>query len=94
MALLLQRARREERRLKSAHALMRGEANGTPSRAPIPSKLARSVVERDGQRCLECGSSEVLQFDHIIPVALGGATSLENLQILCGDCNRSKSDTL
>jgi hypothetical protein len=31
-----------------------------------------------------------LQYDHVIPVALGGATSLENLQLLCGDCNRAK----
>jgi hypothetical protein len=93
-ALVLQRARRDERRLKSAHTLMQGETNGTTSRAPIPSELARSVFERDGHKCLECGSSEDLQFDHIIPVALGGGTSPENLQILCGDCNRSKSDAL
>lgn len=93
-ALVLQRARRDERRLKSARALMRGEANGSTGRVPIPPELARTVFERDGHECLECGSSEDLQFDHIIPVALGGATSPENLQILCGDCNRSKSDAL
>jgi HNH endonuclease len=93
-ALVLQRARRDERRVKSARALMRGEANGSSRRAPIPPELARAVFERDGHKCLECGSSEDLQFDHIIPVALGGATSPENLQILCGDCNRSKSDAL
>jgi 5-methylcytosine-specific restriction endonuclease McrA len=74
--------------------LMQGEANGSPGRAPIPPELAHTVFERDGHMCLECGSSEDLQFDHIIPVALGGATSLGNLQILCGDCNRSKSDAL
>lgn len=94
MALVLHRTRRDERRLKSAHALMRGEANGTPSRTPISPQLARTVVERDGRNCLECGSPEDLQFDHIIPVALGGATTAENLQILCGDCNRLKSDGL
>lgn len=94
MALVLKRTRSDERRLRSAHALMRGDANGTASRTPIPPELARSVFERDGHKCLECGSLEDLQFDHIIPVALGGATSAENLQILCGDCNRSKSDAL
>jgi 5-methylcytosine-specific restriction endonuclease McrA len=52
------------------------------------------VVERDGLRCVQCGAAEDLQFDHILPVALGGATSVENLQILCGDCNRAKSDAL
>jgi hypothetical protein len=93
-ALVLQRGRRDERRLKSARALMRGEANGSPARVPIPPAVARAVFERDGDKCLECGSCEDLQFDHIIPVALGGATRPENLQILCGDCNRSKSDSL
>jgi 5-methylcytosine-specific restriction endonuclease McrA len=91
---VLQRAGRNKRRLKSARALMQGEANGSSGRAPIPPELARTVFERDGHKCLECGASEDLQFDHIIPVALGGATSPENLQILCGDCNRSKRDAL
>lgn len=35
-----------------------------------------------------------LQYDHVLPVALGGATTVENLQLLCADCNRRKSDSL
>jgi 5-methylcytosine-specific restriction endonuclease McrA len=31
-----------------------------------------------------------LPYDHVIPVALGGATTIGNLQLLCGDCNREK----
>lgn len=31
-------------------------------------------------------------FDHIIPYAKGGASSLENCQILCAACNLKKSD--
>jgi hypothetical protein len=93
-ALVLQRAGRDERRLKSARSLMKGEKSGRPSRAPIRPEVVRAVVERDGRRCLQCGSTEELQLDHILPVALGGATSVENLQILCGDCNRAKSDAL
>jgi hypothetical protein len=93
-ALVLQRVSRDERKLKSARALMKGEENGTVSRASIGSEVRRSVVERDGLRCVQCGAAEDLQFDHILPVALGGATSVENLQILCGDCNRAKSDAL
>jgi 5-methylcytosine-specific restriction endonuclease McrA len=67
---------------------------GMRSRIPIPSDLRRTVFERDGGRCVECGSNFDLQYDHVLPVALGGATTLENLQLLCADCNRRKSDSL
>ena len=30
----------------------------------------------------------------VIPVALGGATTIANLQLLCGDCNREKGADL
>jgi HNH endonuclease len=29
-----------------------------------------------------------------LPVAHGGATTLQNLQLLCADCNRRKSDSI
>jgi hypothetical protein len=45
------------------------------------------VFERDGGRCVECRSNFDLQYDHILPVALGGATTIENLKLLCEDCN-------
>lgn len=93
-ALVLQRARRDERRLKSAHSLMQGEQSGLIARSPIPPEVVRAVIERDGRRCVECGSTENIQLDHIIPVALGGATSVANLQLLCSDCNQAKSDAL
>lgn len=73
---------------------MRAEAAGQPTRVPIPADLRRIVFERDGGRCVECGSNFDLQYDHILPVALGGATTAENLQILCADCNRRKSDSI
>jgi 5-methylcytosine-specific restriction endonuclease McrA len=93
-ALALQRVRRAERRLKTAQALMESGADASSGRAPIPPAVAQRVVARDGRYCVACGASEDLQFDHIIPVALGGATSVENLQILCGDCNREKGVAL
>lgn len=91
-ALALQRAKREDRKLKSAHALMNGHASR--SRPPLPTDLVRAIIARDGQRCVECGATEDLQIDHILPIALGGATSEGNLQALCADCNRAKSDSL
>lgn len=93
-ALVMQRERREQQKLTTAHSLMRAEEEGRPTRVPIPSELRRAVFERDGGRCVECEATFDLQYDHVLPVALGGATSLENLQLLCADCNRRKSDTL
>lgn len=60
------------------------------SRAPIPEAARSEVWRRDGGCCVKCGSKENLQFDHIIPVARGGATSVQNLQLLCQQCNRVK----
>jgi hypothetical protein len=61
------------------------------SRASIPSAIRTEVWRRDQGGCVTCGSKENLQFDHIIPVALGGATSAQNLQLLCRQCNLAKS---
>jgi 5-methylcytosine-specific restriction endonuclease McrA len=52
--------------------------------------MRRAVFERDGGKCAQCGSNFDLQYDHVLPVALGGATTIDNLQLLCGDCNREK----
>jgi len=93
-ALVLQRERRLQQKLQSARSLMHADEAGRPTRTPIPSELRRAVFERDGGHCVECGSNFDLQYDHILPVALGGATTVENLQLLCADCNRRKSDSL
>ncbi len=93
-ALALQRIRKHDRQLANAHSLMRAEEAGQALRAPVSIEIRRAVFERDGGRCVECGGSFDLQYDHVIPFSLGGATTVENLQLLCADCNRSKGATL
>lgn len=56
----------------------------------IPQDVKAQVWQRDGGRCVECGDGHYLEFDHIIPLSRGGATSIANLQILCRACNRAK----
>ncbi|MFE6864705.1 TerD family protein [Nocardia sp. NPDC057668] len=56
----------------------------------IPQEVKAQVWQRDGGKCVECGDSHYLEFDHIIPLSRGGATSAQNLQILCRACNRVK----
>lgn len=50
----------------------------------------RAVFDRDGRVCRACGATETLHIDHIIPIARGGSSDLENLQVLCASCNSSK----
>jgi hypothetical protein len=94
LALIRDRERRAGRKLERAHTLLKLDSNPEPRRQPIPKEVRRAVFERDGGKCVECGGNFDIQFDHIIPFALGGATSVENLQLLCSSCNLEKSDSL
>ena len=60
-------------------------------RHSIPSELRKIVFKRDDGKCKRCGSEQDLHYDHIIPVSKGGATSENNLELLCQTCNLSKS---
>ena len=49
---------------------------------------------RDGKPyCEACGRQiiGVCEFDHRQPLGLGGASTLKNLQVLCGACHRAKT---
>jgi hypothetical protein len=90
-ALVHERERRLRKRIARARDLMEAEAAAEgPRREPIPEDVRVEVFRRDGGRCVVCGSAELLQFDHVIPVALGGASTPANLQVLCAPCNRAK----
>jgi hypothetical protein len=58
----------------------------------IPSSIKLEVWKRDKGRCRQCGSTDNLHFDHILPFSKGG-TSLkaENIQLLCARHNLQKS---
>lgn len=92
-ALIARRERRHAQELQRAHTLLEVGRAG-PRREGIPQDVRRAVFERDGGRCVQCDATFDLQYDHVIPVAHGGATSVENLQLLCGSCNREKSATI
>jgi 5-methylcytosine-specific restriction endonuclease McrA len=59
-------------------------------------KLTKRVRERDGHRCRSCGCSTPPRFgavDHVVPLYLGGSSSVSNLVLLCDDCHRAKTRT-
>jgi len=65
-------------------------------RALLTSALRKEIFQRDGYACKLCGASIekepnlLLEIDHIIPLAKGGLTTRNNLQVLCWRCNRKK----
>ena len=68
-------------------------SNATTGRF-IPIEVRHEVWRRDQGKCATCGKQERLEFDHIIPVALGGGNTARNIQLLCEACNRAKGATL
>jgi len=63
-------------------------------RESIPQEVQDRIWRRDGEKCVKCGSQEKLEFDHIIPLSKGGANTYRNIQLLCEDCNRQKSNKI
>jgi hypothetical protein len=59
----------------------------------IPVGTKQIVYTRDGGICQCCGSSQSLEYDHIMPFSCGGTSSVSNIQLLCLQCNRSKSNS-
>ena len=57
-----------------------------PSRY-VPTNIKKQVFARDQYRCTNCESQYALTLEHIIPFANGGSHALENLKVLCRNCN-------
>lgn len=67
-------------------------------RVPLQMTLRKSpprkaVLARDGIQCRYCGrktTKDSRHIDHVVPVAQGGETSLENMAVCCRACNYRK----
>jgi hypothetical protein len=63
----------------------------------IPRKVFLAVVKRDGYFCRICRKNIVedeVVFDHIIPFSKGGPTDVNNLRIVCSECNQKRGASL
>lgn len=60
----------------------------------IPDNVKVIVWQRDGAKCVRCGATEYLEYDHIIPFSKGGSNSEMNIQLLCRKCNLAKGGEL
>ena len=62
----------------------------------IPAALHKIVVERAHNHCEYCGLAQAGQaatfhIDHVVPMAVGGETILQNLALACVSCSLRKS---
>lgn len=64
----------------------------------VPKRVKAEVWRRDGGRCvfvssagIRCESREFLEYDHVIPWALGGKTEASNLRLLCRPHNQRRA---
>ena len=59
-------------------------------KASVPARVKREVRARDGGKCQwplasggVCGSSVMLEVDHVVPRGKGGPSTVENCRVLC-----------
>src|SRR5437879_1448549 len=79
---------------KFAQAIVDEEYEGTVAPIHVREKMIQNHVAWYGYYCPRCDKRRFdLEVDHKIPIARGGSNSWYNLQVLCGDCNRSKGAT-
>ena len=61
----------------------------------IPSEVKKEVWKRDNGRCVMCGATTNLHFDHDLPFSRGGTSlSASNVKLLCLKHNLQKSDKI
>ena len=61
----------------------------------IPTAVKVEVWKRDKGRCVKCGRTDNLHFDHILPHSKGGSSLVaDNIQLLCARHNIAKRDRI
>lgn len=87
------------RKAKYAATSKPREAPALSNSRHVPRSVVRAVSERDGRQCTfvgpdgrRCTERSDLQFDHRIPFARGGRTTVDNLRLLCGPHNQHEAE--
>ena len=93
------RGKRQKAQKRSARSLRRARERRVPRENIDP----MNVFKRDGWVCQLCGRATpkrqrgttlptAPEMDHIMPLVRDGSHTLNNVQLLCRDCNSRKSD--
>lgn len=63
-------------------------------RVEFTAKVRDKAADRAGGKCQKCGlpfAGKKMHFDHILPLALYGESTLANCQVLCEPCHKEKT---
>lgn len=64
-------------------------------RRVISTHVKLEVWRRDGGKCVICGASDELHFDHVVPYSKGGTSLVaDNIQLLCARHNIEKRNRI
>jgi 5-methylcytosine-specific restriction endonuclease McrA len=65
----------------------------------IPASVKRAVQKRDDGQCTyisgdghRCQARRLLQYDHVVPVARGGTSTVDNVRLRCGPHNQLEAE--
>jgi hypothetical protein len=53
----------------------------------IPKSVKYNAHKQANGKCESCGSVHLLQYDHQKPFSLGGSNGVDNIRLLCRNCN-------
>lgn len=81
--------------LKPVQKTFLGGTKELPHTRMIPTSVKVEVWKRDKGRCVTCGATENLHYDHDIPFSKGGSSlTAANVKLLCLKHNLGKSDKI
>ena len=70
-----------------------------PGSRHLPAEVKRQVYQRDGGQCTyadghgrRCSARGMLEYDHIVPYALGGPATFENTRLRCATHNQLEAE--
>jgi hypothetical protein len=99
--LIVHRDPQERQKRREQRASVSTRASGQAGNRYVPASARDRVFLRDGFRCTyvaadgrRCSATVALQVDHIRPIARGGASTTDNLRILCAQHNRLEGERL
>jgi 5-methylcytosine-specific restriction endonuclease McrA len=82
--------------LTNAASRMNARARENESAGLITTRDLEDLLQACKGHCEWCGAplERGFEFDHIVPIVLGGPHQAENLAVVCMDCNRRKGSEL